>query len=151
MAANITGNRKWEDHCWQRHAGSGLAQELRKRCLLTELCFLRDNWPKHILPLSLTRIHQDKENPHVLHLFKKEKEKKGGAILFRLQRIYRVIMFRMDYLWSYLVTVPQNLNVGMIFRTMMLKVSDGVATVFGAHGRFLQEEEAAVLLNSLKR
>lgn len=48
-----------------------------------------------------------------------------------------------------MVTVPQNLNVGMIFRTMMLKVSDGVATVFGAHGRILPEE-AAVLLNSLK-
>lgn len=50
-----------------------------------------------------------------------------------------------------MATVPQYLNVGMIFRTMMLKVSDGVATVFGAYGRFLQEEEeAAVLLNSLK-
>lgn len=84
----------------------------------------------NIFCLYLSHAYTKTKKTHTFSIYlKRKKKKKGGAILFRLQRIYRVIMFRMDYLCSYLVTVPQNLNVGMIFRTMMLKVSDGVATV----------------------
>lgn len=60
-----------------RDVGSGLAQELRKRCLLTELCFLCDNWPKHVA--SITHI-KTKKNTHILPLFGSWCIKHSGAV-----------------------------------------------------------------------
>lgn len=116
-----------------RDVGSGVAQELRKRFLLTELCFLCDNWPKHVVPLLHTRTHTELSSPSPslcllgykkkLRTVKLPKRFQPNCGLVGLEcRSTVIILNSFEVICSqWEIYCTQNLHVGVIFKKKKLR------------------------------
>lgn len=115
-----------------RDVGSGVAQELRKRFLLTELCFLCDNWPKHVVPLLHTHTTHTivltfslacwgiKKTQRTVKLPKQFQPNCGSVGLKCRSTV--IILNSFEAICSqWEIYCTQNLNVGVIFKKKKLR------------------------------